>query len=128
MRVLELRGFEAEENPTVSVIEKESPLDSLPENQALENSPNPKIPYSSGEMQEKLRDRITVSSEMLKKAKQQCKTKTEQKGKRTRKERQSWAWVIKKLVEEGLLLKEITPQALKKRLKISYPEWPWEKI
>jgi len=47
---------------------------------------------------------------------------------RTRKEDRPWHRVIKKLVEEGLLPREITPQALKGRLKRLYPDWPWEKI
>ena len=61
-------------------------------------------------------------------AKQQCEAQTQKKSKRTRKERRSWDWVIKKLLQEGLLQKVITHQALKKKLKRRYPEWPWEKI
>jgi hypothetical protein len=53
---------------------------------------------------------------------------TEKQRKRTRKERNSWDWVIGKLVEEGLLPRKITHQALKKMLKNRYPEWPWEAV
>ena len=68
-----------------------------------------------------------VTDEMLENARRQSRPE-EKKRTRTRKERRSWDWVIKKLVEEGLLPKEITPQALKKRLKTSYPEWPWDEV
>jgi hypothetical protein len=54
---------------------------------------------------------------------------TEEKGRtRTRKEDRPWHWVIKNLVKDGLLPRETTPQALKKKLKRLYPDWPWEKI
>jgi hypothetical protein len=53
---------------------------------------------------------------------------TGKKGKRTRKERNSWDWVIGKLVKEGLLKREITHQALRKMLKNRYPDWPWEEV
>lgn len=107
VRVLELRGFEIEDGPLAAAIANEPPVDTLAE--MLERS------------------RRVVTNEMLENARRQGKAK-EKKRTRTRKERGSWDWVIKKLVEEGLLPKEISHQALKERLKTSYPEWPWDQI
>jgi predicted NAD-dependent protein-ADP-ribosyltransferase YbiA (DUF1768 family) len=67
-----------------------------------------------------------VTDEMLENARQS--EITGQKRTRVRRERRSWNWVIKKLVEEGLLQRIITHQALKKMLKNRYPAWDWEKI
>lgn len=106
LRVLELRGYEEKEEPIA--IANEPPLDTLTE--MLERS-----------------RRVIVTDEMLENAKRQSEVK-EKKRTRTRKERRPWNWVIKKLVEEGLLPKEISHQALKERLKTNYADWPWDQI
>jgi hypothetical protein len=100
LRFLELREFKEEEDLIVSALADASPLD-----------PSVKVQ----------KDTRLIPTNELSEVK-------EKERKRTRKERRSLKWVIKKLVEEGLLPKEITPQALKKRLKTHYPEWPWEKV
>lgn len=112
--VLELRGAKDEENEDDDemspAIANESP------------------PYTLAEIQEELRDRMRVTPEMLKNAKQQYKACTEKKRKRTRKNSASWDMVIDKLVEEKLLTKKITHQAFRKSLEKHLPDTPWNKI
>ncbi len=123
MRVLELRGV-----ITGSALAKESPLNYLAEMKVRENSSNPEIPYTLAELQEQLRNRMRVTAETLKNTKQQSKTHTEEKRKRTRKNFAPWNQVIVKLVEEGFLSKKISYQALKKRLRNIDPDYPWDMI
>ena len=61
----------------------------------------------------------------------------EKKRKRTKKDRRPWHWVIKKLVEEGIVKKVKAPsgqtknpslQAFKKMLKRRYPLYSWDKV
>jgi hypothetical protein len=106
MMVLELRGFEEEDSAISLAVANEPPPNSLTE--MLEKS------------------KRIVTDEMLENARQS--EITEKKRTRVRRERRSWDWVIKKLVEEGLLKRIITHQALKKMLKNRYPEWDWGKI
>lgn len=68
-----------------------------------------------------------VEDAMLQNAKPQFQALPERK-KRIRKERRTWEWVIKQLVQEGLLPKEITRQALKDRLKNIFTDYPWEEV
>jgi hypothetical protein len=106
MRVLELRGFKEEDNAISFAMANEPPPDSLTE--------------MLGKSQR------VVTDEMLENARQS--KITEKKRPRVRQERRSWNWVIKNLVEEGLLKRKISHQALKKLLKNRYPEWPWDEL
>jgi len=106
LRVLELRGVKNEDNAISLSAPGESPLNSLTE--ILEKSQR------------------MVTDEMIENARQS--EITEKKRTRVRQERRSWNWVITQLVKDGLLSKKISYQALKKRLEISYPEWPWEEV
>lgn len=109
-RVLELRGVEEKDGPD---LEDDQISDSL------------------GEMLDKSLG-LVVTEKMLKQREAEEKKKT-----RIRKESQPWHRVIKKLVEEGLVEKVITPsgheknpsvQAFKKKLKNRYPHYPWDEV
>ena len=111
-RVLELRGYEAKDDP---------------------GKEDGRIPDSFGKALDKSL-RAVVTDEILRNARRQGKVE-EKKKKRTRKEDRPWWWVIEKLVEEGLLKKVKTPsgheknqsvQAFKKMLKNRYPFHPWD--
>ena len=103
LRVLGLRGYEAKDGPGK---EDGRTSDSVGE-----------------DLDESLRKVLT--DEMPRNAREQSEIK-EQKKKRIRKEGRSWHWVIKKLVEDGLLPKEITVQAFKKILENRYSFHPWD--
>uniref|UniRef100_A0A7C3WIZ3 Uncharacterized protein n=1 Tax=Desulfobacca acetoxidans TaxID=60893 RepID=A0A7C3WIZ3_9BACT len=106
LRVLELRGAVQEDDTLIEVTAIEPPLDTM------------------AEMMEKSRKLVT--EEMIKNG--APGGNPEKKRARVRKERRSWKFVIRNLVKDGLLPKEITPQALKRMLKVHYPEWPWDEV
>lgn len=119
-RVLELRGAKDEEN------EEDDDDDMSPYMSPPLANESP--PYTLAEIQEELRDRMRVTPEMLKHAKQQYKACTEKKRKRTRKNSAPWDLVIEKMVAEGLLTKKISHQAFKEMLKRRWPDYPWNKV
>jgi hypothetical protein len=109
-RVLELRGVKEESDPSPAAVPNDPPLGSL------------------REMKEKLRQKRRVTDEMLQALKKIHKGKQPKEESRTRKNSAPWNRVIEKLVEEGLLPKKISHQALKKRLRNKYPDYPWDKV
>lgn len=118
-RVLELRGTKDEENEVNEVDDDDDMSPAMA---------NESPPYTLAEIQEELRDRMRVTSEMIENAKQQYKAGTEKKRKRTRKNSAPWDSVIEKMVNEGLLTKKISHQAIKKMLKRRWPNYPWDEI
>jgi hypothetical protein len=109
-RVLELRGFKEEGDSSAAAIANDPPLGSL------------------RGIKEKLLQKRRVTDETLHILKQIHKTKQPKEKTRTRRNFTPWTQVIEKLVEEGLLSKKISHQALKKRLRNKYPDYPWDKI
>jgi hypothetical protein len=114
-RTVELRGVEEKGGPE------------------REDSPTPE---AWDETLEKSR-KLLVTEEMLRNAEEQHKAEEKKRKSRIRKEIGSWNWVIKKLVEEGLVEKVKTQsgieknpsvQAFKKMLKNHYPYYPWDEI
>ncbi len=114
LKILELRGIKEEDAPFV---EEEGPTES-----AIEDDPSLS---SVTEILEKWRSSRVVTDEWLKSQKKQRKARAKKRKTRTRKELRPWHWVIRKLVEGGLLKREISHQALKKMLKANYPEIDW---
>jgi hypothetical protein len=115
-RFLELRGVEGKDDPDIE---------------------DDQIPDSLGEtLDQSLK--LAVTDEMLRIAKAEGEAEEKMRKSRVRKAgRSSLDSVIKKLVEEGLVKKVITPsgrkknpshQAFKQMLKNRYPHYPWDEV
>jgi hypothetical protein len=115
-RVLELRGVpKAENEDDDSGLIPAVPIESKPpQGQAP--------PYTLTELQQELHGRMKVAPAKAREA----RTKNERK--RTRKNSATWDMVIDKLVDEKLLPKKITPQALRGCLKRHFPDFPWHMV